>query len=147
MTRFNPPPRYLSRFHGRASPRIDVQAMCWEMQGGHQLTGLALDLSEGGLRIERPYTGGTTQREVQLEIEVPGVDEVMWARGDVCFDFLVPTKSPAGGPLGLVRRTGYRIAAAARRDMKMLQEFVVETYRTRYERMLDDAMASCYALA
>ncbi len=144
MTRFNPSPRYSSRFHGRASPRIEVSAMCWEMQNGHQLTGLALDLSEGGLRLERPYTGGATQREVQLEIEVPGIDEVMWAKGDACFDVLVPTRSAAGGPLGLIRRTGYRIASAARRDMKMLQEFCVESYRARYERMLDDALASCY---
>ncbi len=124
-----------------------MEAMCWEMVDGHELSGLALDLSTGGLRIERPYIGGATRREVQLEIEVPGIDEVMWARGDVCFDILVPSATAAGGPLGLIRRTGYRIAAAAQRDLRMLRDVVVETYRARHEQLLDSAIASCYARA
>jgi hypothetical protein len=132
------------RIHRRESPRIEVEAMCWEMVEGKELSGLALDLSSGGLRIERPYVGGATRREVQLEIEVPGVDEVMWARGDVCFDVLVPTSTPAGGPLGLIRRTGYRIASAAQRDLRMLREVVNETYRARREQFLDGVICSCY---
>jgi hypothetical protein len=132
------------RIHRRESPRIEVEAMCWEMTDGKELSGLALDLSSGGLRIERPYVGGATKREVQLEIEVPGVDEVMWARGDVCFDLLVPNSTPAGGPLGLIRRTGYRIARAAQRDMRMLREVVNETYRVRREQFLDGVICSCY---
>ena len=88
-----------------------------------------------------------TAKEVQLEIEVPGIDEVMWARGDVCFDILVPSATAAGGPLGLIRRTGYRIAAAAQRDLRMLRDVVVETYRARHELLLDRAIASCYARA
>jgi hypothetical protein len=89
--------------------------------------------------------GGPTRREVPLQLEVPGIDEVMWARGDACFDVLVPTRSAAGGPLGLIRRTGYRIVLAARRDFRMLEEFVVETYRARCEAVVDLAIASCYA--
>jgi len=129
--------------HRRESPRIDVEAMCWEMVDGKELSGLALDLSSGGLRIERPYVGGATRREVQLEIEVPGIDEVMWARGDVCFDVLVPTRHPSGGPLGLIRRTGYRIAIAAQRDLRMLKEVVFETYKVRHEKLVDAAICSC----
>jgi PilZ domain len=132
------------RIHRRESPRIEVEAMCWEMTEGKELSGLALDLSSGGLRIERPYVGGATRREVQLEIEVPGIDEVMWARGDVCFDVLVPNATAAGGPLGLIRRTGYRIARAAQRDMRMLREVVHETYRVRQERLIDQVLCSCY---
>ena len=113
------------------------------MIDGREHSGLALDLSSGGLRIERPYLGGPTRREVQLEIEVPGIDEVMWARGDACFDVLVPTRDPAGGPLGLIRRTGYRIAIAAQRDLRMLKEVVFETYKHRYEKMIDEAICSC----
>ena len=101
------------------------------MIDGKEASGLAVDLSSGGLRIERPYAGGPTRREVMLELEVPGVDEVMWARGDACFDVLVPATSATGGPLGLLRRTGYRIVLAARRDLRMLEEFVVETFRAR----------------
>lgn len=128
----------------RESPRIDVETLCWEMINGREASGLAVDLSSGGLRIERPYAGGPTRREVMLEIEVPGVDEVMWARGDACFDVLVPTTSSAGGPLGLLRRTGYRIVLAARRDLRMLEEYVVETFRARKRSEATLMSASCY---
>lgn len=109
----------------RESPRIDVEALCWEMIDGRQASGLAVDLSSMGLRIERPYTGGPTRREVLLEIEVPGIDDLMWARGDACFDVVV------GGPLGLVRRTGYRLVTAATRDLRRLREYVFEIDRLR----------------
>ncbi len=126
----------------RESPRIDVETLCWEMIDGREASGLAVDLSSSGLRIERPYIGGPTRREVMLEIEVPGVDEVMWARGDACFDVLVPTTAPAGGPLGLLRRTGYRIVLAARRDLQMLEEFVIESFRARMRSQADALMGA-----
>ena len=135
------------RVYRREGPRIDVEAMCWELVDGRETSGLAVELSTSGLRIERPYSGGATRKTIPLEIELPGVDEVMWARGEACFDILVPTTSPAGGPLGLIRRTGYRIAMAARRDLRMLEEVVVETYRARSEQVIDFAIASCYRSA
>jgi hypothetical protein len=137
----------------RESPRIGIEALCWEIVDGHEVSGLAVELSALGLRLERPYTGGPTRREVPLQIEVPGIDEVMWARADACFDQLVPAAGPAGGALGLVRRTGYRIVAAATRDLRMLEELVIETDRVnrrhrgpepdRFDRF-DLALASCY---
>ena len=115
----------------REGPRIDVDALCWEVSDdgpGEGTTSLAVDLSQGGLRIERPYLGGRTPEIVPLQLEIPGIDEVMWARGDVCFDHIVPMQGPAGGRLGLMRRTGYRIAMAARRDRRMLREYVYDNY-------------------
>jgi hypothetical protein len=114
----------------RDSPRIGIEALCWELVDGRETSGLAVDLSSLGVRIERPYTGGPTRREVPLQIEVPGIDEVMWAKGDACFDVLVPQAGPAGGALGLVRRTGYRLVAAAR-DLRVIREFVIETDRAQ----------------
>ncbi|MBA3398276.1 MAG: PilZ domain-containing protein [Deltaproteobacteria bacterium] len=134
----------------REGPRIDVEALCWELVDGHETSGLAVDLSSTGLRIERPYAGGPTRREVPLQIEVPGIDEVMWARGDACFDVLVQAApNERGGPLNLIRRTGYRIVLAATRDLRLLKEFVVETHRTRrVDDPLDQlALASCYLRA
>lgn len=116
----------------RESPRIGVEALCWELVDRHEVSGLAVDLSTMGLRIERPYVGGHTRREVPLQIEVPGIDEVMWARGDAVFDTVVP-----GGPTGLLRRTGYHLTLAASRDMRMLKEFVFETHKSR---SIDDDM-------
>jgi hypothetical protein len=113
----------------RESPRIGVEALCWELVGGQEISGIAVELSSLGVRLERPYTGGPTRREVPLQLEVPGIDEVMWANAGACFDQLVPVAGPAGGALGLVRRTGYRILAAASRDLRLLRELVVETDR------------------
>lgn len=115
----------------RESPRIGIEALCWELVADREISGIAVELSPLGLRIERPYTGGPTRREVPLQLEVPGIDEVMWAKADACFDHLVPRSGPAGGALGLIRRTGYRIVAAAARDLRMLRELVMETDRAR----------------
>ena len=133
----------------RESPRIDVETLCWEVVSGQvgQASGLAVDLSSMGLRIERPYVGGPTRREVQLEIEVPGIDEIMWAKGDVCSDVLVPSRTSAGGPMGLIRRTGYRLVTAATRDLRMLKEYVFETDRVRRREAIDLLNASGYVRA
>jgi hypothetical protein len=131
----------------RTSPRVDVEAMCWEVVDGRRSsTCLAVDLSSMGVRVERPYVGGQRLREVHLEIEVPGIDEVMWARGGVASDWLIPTSGPAGGPLGFVRRTGYRLVLAATRDLRILKEYVFETDRLRRRDAQPDELmlASCY---
>lgn len=120
----------------RESPRIDVEALCWELVDGKETSGLAVDLSSMGLRIERPYLGGPTRKEMQLEIEVPGIDEIMWAKAEASSDVLIPTEGPAGGPMGLVRRTGYRLIVAAQRDLRMIREYVFETDKLR--RLVED---------
>jgi hypothetical protein len=119
-------------YYRRTTPRIGVEAMCWELvDGDTPASAIAVDVSALGLCIERPYVGGPTRRAVPIELEVPGIDEIMWARADACFDLIVPAPPNAKTPMGLVRRTGYRIAAAASRDLRMLREFVVETQRER----------------
>ncbi len=112
----------------REGPRIDVEALCWELVDGKETSGLAVDISPIGLRIERPYVPGPTRQTVPLQIEVPGIDEVMWARAEACYDVLLPSKT-----YGIIRRTGYFIAGAATRDLRMLEEYVVETHRARRE--------------
>ena len=71
---------------------------------------------------------------------MPEIDEVMWARGDVVFDQLVPDPVH-GGPFGLLRRTGYRIALAAARDLRLLRDYVYATYRPTFDSLM---LASCY---
>ncbi len=110
-----------------------MEALCWEMVDDRENSALVVDLSTEGARVERPYTGTRLQREVPLQLEVPGLDEVMWAKGDVMFDTLVPSKAASAGPFGLLRRTGYRIVIAAQRDLRSLREYVFETHRSLRE--------------
>ena len=124
----------------RESPRIDVEALCWEIVGDREVSSLVVDLSSRGVRVERPFVGGRVAREVPLQIEVPGIDEVMWARGDVVFDQLVPARTN-GGPFGLLRRTGYRLAIAAARDLRLLRDYVHAMVQPAQESLM---LASCY---
>lgn len=129
--------------------------MCWELVGEQERGSMVVDLSTQGARLERPYVPvtyvdydgmelgpagrsryvsppATMSRfaRVPMQIELPGLDEVLWARGDVVFDELVPVKS-LGGPFGLMRRTGVHISLGARRDLDLLSDFVWETHRKR----------------
>jgi len=117
----------------RVSPRIEMEALCWEIVDEREQSALVVDLSMDGARVERPYLGGRIARAVPLQLEVPGLDEVMWARADVVFDQLVPSPSLQAGPFGLLRRTGYRIAIAAARDLRLLRDYVFEAYRARVD--------------
>lgn len=123
----------------RESPRIGIEALCWELVDGVESTSLAIDLSSLGLRIERPYVGGRTPTSVPLQLEIPGIDEVMWAKGDACFDIVRPASGSAGGALGLVRYTGYRLVAAAR-DLRLIKELVFETDRARRVALADASL-------
>jgi len=131
----------------RLAPRIDVATFCSELvSGGREQPGLVIDLSAEGARLERPYLGGPSSREVLLELEVPAIDEVIWARAEVCFDQIRQAPPGQGGPLGLLRTTGLRLIRAASRDLRMLADCVFELHRARHR---DDSCelldASCYA--
>lgn len=114
------------------------------MVGERERSALLVDVSTEGARVERPYIGGRIEYEVPLQIEVPGIDEVMWARGDVVFDKLVPAPGTTGGPFGLIRRTGYRIAIAAARDLRLLRDYVYDMHAKRVAAENALAFASCY---
>ena len=133
----------------RVSPRIDVEALCWETIGDRERSALLVDVSTEGARVERPFIGGRIEHEVPLQIEVPGIDEVMWAKGEVVFDRLFEARGTAtsGGPFGLIRRTGYRIAIAAARDLRLLRDYVWDTHnalRARDAELNELAYAACY---
>jgi hypothetical protein len=122
-------------------PRAVVGGLCWEVVEGKERPGLVVDLSWEGVRLERPFLGGVTPSEVQLELDVPGIDEVIWAKAGACFDEVVaaPRHSPRGGPLGLVRRTGFRLLVAAAQDLRLLREYLVEQRRAARRQQLESA--------
>lgn len=91
-----------------------------------------VDLSSMGLRIERPFDRKAASRTVQLEIELPEVDEIVWASGHVTFAHLSPMggRHEDGQPR-LRCRAGIQIQAGARRDLRLLRDYVFETQRAR----------------
>ena len=101
----------------RFGPRIPVESLCTELTGGAIRHALVVDVSEDGLRIERPF-GGPRTRRLQLELEIPGVDEIGWAAADVCFDEVRRAGS------GIVRTSGLRLVTAAERHRRILREYV-----------------------
>jgi hypothetical protein len=116
----------------RMAPRIPVDGLCGVVANDDLRHAAMLDISTTGLRLERPFDPRTASRIVQLEIELPGIDEVVWARGEVTFAHL----SPMGGttPDGQPRfwcRAGLRLAEVCVRERRMLRDYVVETLRTR----------------
>lgn len=116
----------------RLGPRITVDGLCGVVGKRDLVPAAMVDLSSMGLRLERPFDPAAAARTVQLEIELPGVDEILWATGHVTFAHL----SPLGGvhPDGQPRlwcRAGIQIDAAAGRDLRLLREYVIETRRAR----------------
>ncbi len=116
----------------RRAPRVDVDAICWE-DGARQA--VVVDLSPDGLKLERPFLRPVHGR-IQLEVEMPELDEVVWVGGEVCFDRV----------RGRVQSTGVRLVSAAARDLRRIRDYVFERRRrltedTRY----DLALAGCYA--
>jgi hypothetical protein len=107
-------------------PRVPVESLGSEVVGERERPALIVDLSECGLRLERPLRGRADGRIIQLEFELPDADEIVWAKGEICFDRLRPSAS--GEPL---RSTGVRLVAAAARHMRMLRDFVVAAREAR----------------
>ncbi|HVV84619.1 MAG TPA: PilZ domain-containing protein [Kofleriaceae bacterium] len=117
----------------RIDPRVDVETFCSELLPREERPAMVVDLSPLGARLERPYLGGPTPREIDLELEVPEIDEVIWARGEVCFDLVTQAKpGTRGGPFGLLRTTGVRLVRAASRDLRLLRDCVFELRRARW---------------
>ena len=109
--------------------RVPVETLCTELSGDREQLGLVTDLSETGLRLQRPLRGARQGRLVQLEFELPDDGELVWAQGAICFDQLWHGAVP-------LRTSGVRIVAAASRHLRRLAEWVAAERQAR--RALED---------
>lgn len=118
-----------------------MDSLCSEVVGQGLRDALVIDLSEDGLRIQRPI-GGPRTRSLQIELEIPGLDELVWAAGEICFDEVWRV------PSGITRTSGVRLVAAASRHRRLLREYVEDTWRAHRAQSLevDDLLAgaACY---
>lgn len=112
----------------RRAPRIFVDGLCGVVTDNDDLHHASMsNLSTLGLRIERPFDPARAKPVVQLEIELPGLDEVVWASAIVTHAYLTPL--PGRRPDGQPRfwcRAGLRIGDASQRERRMLRDYVIE---------------------
>lgn len=117
----------------RRAPRVGVDAVCWDERGREALI---VDLSPEGLKLERPFLRPWMDDRIQLEIELPEIDEVVWIGGQVCFDRRWRN----------TQSTGVRVVAAAARDLRRIRDFVLErAAQLRAATTFDLSLAGCYA--
>ena len=123
----------------RTVDRSPLESMCTEVAAEREHLGLVLDISPSGIRLERPYDG-PRDRFVQLEFEIPSVDEMVWAQGQICFDRLWRRDDNR-----LIRTSGIRIVSAATRHLRLLRDYLHDTKGQEDRRNPDWLMnASCY---
>ncbi len=116
----------------RRAPRIHVDGLCGVVTGDALQPASMSDLSTLGLRLERVFDPRAARPVVQLEIELPGIDEIVWASAAVTHAYLTPLPGrTTDGQPRFWCRAGLRIADAAQRERKLLRDYVVDTMIAR----------------
>ncbi len=123
--------------------RIRLATPCNEYIGDQQGRGVILDLSGGGLRMQRLVPPGASRRlgRIQLEFELPKTNEVIWALGERCFDAVdvAPFGAVAEQPGTILQQTGVRLVACADRHARLLRDYVREMRRERQRHLFAEA--------
>jgi hypothetical protein len=71
----------------RDDRRIPLETFYNEYVSDRPYRGLITNVSEHGLRVQRLLRpSNRMSRVVQLEFELPGTGEMIWAKGEACFD-------------------------------------------------------------
>ena len=66
-------------------------------------------------------------RHVQLEMQLPGTSDTIWARGEIRYDQLGDE---------LVHGTGVELTAIARGHQRLLSDYLYEQRKTKLQRIL-----------
>lgn len=126
----------------RDDRRIFLQTFLTEYVEERPCRGVITNVSEHGLRVQRLLRPSRRQsRVVQLEFELPGTNEIIWARGEACFDELEPAPfgPTGGGPAATLHSSGIRVVALARQHARLMHDYVFEKRREQLENMLSEA--------
>jgi hypothetical protein len=117
----------------RLSPRIALDGLCGVVTERALRHVALVDMSSHGIRIEHPFDPAFASPSLQLEIELPGVDDILWAHGRITFAQLRPMGGcHANGQPRFWCRAGIRIDRACGRDLRMIRDYV-ESFMPRLE--------------
>ena len=128
----------LSRFR-RVGPRVPIYAFGNEYSGPVERHTIVTELSEFGIRLRRP-DNGITHRRLQIEFELPELDEVVWADAELCHDVVETVAHGGAGLSGTVRTSGCRIVGIAESQRRLVREYV---HYLRNEKSLSQDTAWC----
>jgi len=116
----------------RRAPRISIDAFCGVAVANDLHHASVSNLSTLGFQVERPFDPATAQPIVQLEIELPGIDEVVWASAVVTRAVLTPMPGrTASGQPRFWCRAGLVLADTSRRERALLRDYIVDQLVTR----------------
>ncbi|MSP63591.1 MAG: PilZ domain-containing protein [Myxococcales bacterium] len=124
----------------RDDRRVPVQTYLNEYLGDRLSRGMITNVSERGLRVQRLNRPlHRSSRIVQLEFELPGTGETIWAKGEACFDELelTPFGASGEGPVATIHSSGIHMLAMATRHARLMRDYVIERRRVH----LKDALA------
>ena len=116
----------------RDDRRVPLQTYLNEYVGDRPSRGMITNVSEHGLRVQRLHRPrNRADRIVQLEFELPGTGEVIWAKGEACFDELELTPfGPTGeGPVATIHSSGIHMLAMAGKHARLMRDYVIERRR------------------
>lgn len=116
----------------RRAPRISVDGLCGVVTNDDLHPASMSNLSTLGLRLERPFDPKVARPVVQLEIELPGIDEIVWASATVTHAHLTPMHGRTrDGQPRFWCRAGLLLKDVSRRERRVLLDYVVDKLRCR----------------
>jgi hypothetical protein len=128
----------------RDEGRIPMHTYYTELVNDRPYRGVITNVSARGVRVERLLRpSARMSRVVQLEFELPGTGELIWAKGEACFDELeIAEFGPTGeGPATTVHASGIQIVALANKHARLIRDFVHELKLARQREVLEEAAA------
>jgi hypothetical protein len=116
----------------RDDRRVPLHCFVTEYVGERAHRALVTNVSEHGIRVQRLLgPGGRHSRVVQIELELPGTQETIWAKGETRHDELeIAPFGPVGlGPTTTLHSSGIHVVALASRHARLMRDYVFELRR------------------
>jgi len=111
----------------RLGYRVPLEMFLTEYAAERPHRCLSVNASESGLYVHKLIQPIRRPNQVVgLEFELPGTNEIIWARGDVCYDTLDD----------YFHGTGIRLTGIPRKHARLLHDYLFEARRARLQEIL-----------
>ncbi len=118
----------MTSFERRLGNRIPLEVFMNEYLNDRPHRALTVNISESGMFVNKIAASFSRRsRVVGLEFTLPGISEVIWARGEICYDMFDDHLHGQG-----IRFTGMPRAYA-----RMLRDFCIEKRREQLAGLLE----------